>query len=104
MPDPGPAAYLLEMSNSLGLAREGFHGASPVSYLEMQAWMQMSGLELTVWEAQTLREMSQAYCDALHGGRDKASFPPWDEQEVVNPVDDVKKKVKGALSVLKKKR
>jgi hypothetical protein len=104
MPDPGPAAYILNDFATLGFCRESFSGAAPVTYQEILAWSQLTGITLTAWESITLRLVSMAYCDSLHAGRNVSSFAPYEPEKVVNPVEDVKTRMRSAVKTIKKSR
>lgn len=58
MPPIEGGEYLAEYLNELGIARAGMQ---PLTYQEIQAWTQLTGLELTPMETTTLRELSESY-------------------------------------------
>lgn len=37
-------------------------GLVPISWVEMDAWIRVNSLELTLWEIETIKKMSEAYC------------------------------------------
>ncbi len=61
----------------LGHANSNGNGLSPVSYQEIKAWSELTGIELNGWEATTLRDLSIAYIIGHSTGRDPASAPFW---------------------------
>lgn len=58
-PDIMGCDYMMDMAAEIGLSRS----KEPVSYQEIAAYCQTTGVRLSSWEGQTLREMSVAYCD-----------------------------------------
>src|SRR5690606_36385666 len=52
-------------------------GDKPVSWQELSAWCEMTGTELSAWEAVALSKMSRAYHAQLIQARDAQCPPPW---------------------------
>lgn len=48
--------------HEIGPAAAGVNGVVPVSYQEMAAWAELTGVEVTDWEAGALKRMSEQYC------------------------------------------
>jgi hypothetical protein len=61
MPQTHGGEFLLDYLWSIGPSTFTGMGAAPISYSELLAWQQMSGIDLSPWEAETLRAMSRAY-------------------------------------------
>lgn len=51
-------------------------GGEVVSFSEIAAWCDLTGVVLTSWEAETLRTMSAAYGSELHAAKDPKRPPP----------------------------
>lgn len=81
MPEPGPAAYLLEFLWDFGPAEHNGMGAVPVGYAQLQAWQQAMGLRLSPWESATLRHLSCAYCAELATASDPYAAAPGSAHE-----------------------
>jgi hypothetical protein len=87
--DAGGEAYLPEISAASHLARylmdvgpvcAAGMGAAPISFSEMRAWQEISGIPLTPWEGRVLRELSQAYLAERNAAGDEPNRPPpWPE-------------------------
>lgn len=58
-------------------------GAAPVTYAELNAWQQATGIELCAWEASTLRLLSLAYLAATQAAEDPACKPPFADPAAV---------------------
>lgn len=66
MPPAGDAEYLLGHLWDVGpaMAAGGYPG--PVTYEEMRAWMDLTGVELEPWEVHFLRRLSGEYLSESH--------------------------------------
>jgi len=70
-------------------------GLVPLSNAEIRAWQQSNGLSLTRLEAQTLRELSQAFVDELINASDRKRPAPYR----VDEIDKTKAKQQAAQSM-----
>lgn len=61
MPPVDEAVYLVGYWQQLGLVAAGGFGPVTLSALEIKAWSDMAGVDLSIWEFKMLREMSRAY-------------------------------------------
>jgi len=48
-----------------------------ITYLEIQAWQQCTGVELSAWEAQALHTLSLEYLNQQHESRDADCPAPY---------------------------
>ena len=101
LPEPGPAAYLLEFIGEVGLSREGMGGPVPIGFQELQAWRDLARIGVTPWEIQTMRLFSVKYCDGYYNGKSVGSFAPWDGREV-GEEPEVGAKLKEAMETIKR--
>ena len=69
-------SYLIEYLLEIGPALSTGHGVAPISYQDIQAFQNVSGLTLSPWEAETLRMLSREYVNEYHAARDPARVPP----------------------------
>lgn len=78
-----PASYLSDWLFDIGPSVAGGMGEAPIGYRDMQAWSEITGVELLPWEARILRRLSGAYlaqkndarkadCPAPYTGEDEA--------------------------------
>lgn len=77
-------AHLLEC----GPVVQGGMGPAPLSYLEIKAWMQSTGLQLSAWEVVLLRKCSLEWMSAQYEAKDPTAVPPWsfggDQQQTLS--------------------
>lgn len=53
--------WLVSTAQAIGLS----NGETPTSYVEIQAWMNISGIDLTLWECELMRELSTTFINAI---------------------------------------
>lgn len=67
--------WLVDLAQNIGLAHgEGF--VAPWS--EIESYLNLSGLELTMWEIKTIRFLSTVYVNGLHEFADEETPPPFE--------------------------
>lgn len=69
--------YLAEWFLSTGVFTPGGLGAAPLTWAEIEAWARSLARELSPFEAQALRRMSEEYCSMLHRVSDGDAPPPY---------------------------
>lgn len=67
-----PAPYLTQWLFEIGPG-----GDEPVGYQDFAAWQALSGVELTPWEAKTLRRMAQDYLSMAMKASEPDCAPPY---------------------------
>jgi hypothetical protein len=92
MPECGAqyiAAYLFDIGPTL----HGEMGEYPLTHGELHAWMSNTGIELNVWESQTLRRMSVEYLSAQQAATSTTALPPWRDAPYarVDPAEQAKR-------------
>lgn len=94
------ALHLLGYLWDVGPSMQGGMGPAPLTYSELVAWQQSSGIELTPWEAKTLRRLSGEYVSECS----RAEKPDCPSPLAVEMTDEdretVSKKVQGAFRML----
>jgi len=76
-PDPGPLGYLLEYLKEVGPAMVNGNFPAPVSWQEIQAWQELTGINLDAFEAQIIRELSCVYAEQYVKSEKIECPPPW---------------------------
>ncbi len=71
------AAYVAGFLWEIGPADNNGMGQSPISHLEMAAWQANTGVDLSSWEARTLRSLSLAYLGEVERAREPGCPSPW---------------------------
>ena len=72
MPDLDGGEDLIAFAQGLGWCGQGGMGPVPLSALELTAWCDGTGEQLTQWEFATLLKLSRAYVAGVH-----AKDAPW---------------------------
>lgn len=61
MPDVAEGEYLIPLLFEAGLVSQAGTGIAPLSWQEIQAWLNCTGAQLHTWEVCTIKQMSDAY-------------------------------------------
>lgn len=69
-------------------------GPVPLSWSELATWQRVTGVELTPWEAQTLRRLSAEYIATQQAAEDPAMPPPY----ATAPTQDQRARVAASLA------
>lgn len=67
------ASYILAYLFELGTTQ----GDSAITHSEIRAWMDNTGIELSSWEAQTIKRLSETYLHSYHESKSKKAATPW---------------------------
>lgn len=97
MPTIGEESYLLGYWFDLGMVGSGGMGAAQLSSLEINAWSDLSGVQLEPWEFACIRKMSAAYLRHLNEGENPESLPPFGDPANEFDRTAVQKKVVNAF-------
>ena len=97
MPIIGEESYLLNYWFDLGMVGSGGMGATQLSALEINAWSNLSSVELEPWEFACIRKMSAAYLRHLNEGENPESLPPYGDPANEFDRTAVQKKVVNAF-------
>lgn len=76
-PELDGAGYLVALLQEAGLIMSNGMGAIPLTWQEIESWLRVTELQLTVWEKLTIREMSEAYAAELASATDKHRPQPY---------------------------
>lgn len=74
---PNPAPHILSRLIEIGLTEANGMGASPLSWREIRAWQEATGVELPPWEARLIRHLSTAYLSESRRAESENCPPPW---------------------------
>ena len=69
------AFYLIEYLLELGLTL----GEMAITHAEIGAWMHNTGIDLSAWEARSIKNLSTAYLSGSHESRSIDSETHWEE-------------------------
>jgi hypothetical protein len=94
LPDAGNAEYLLNHLMSVGICSSGTHSQTPLTWLELKSYNELSGANLDSWECETLIELSRAYVSTLSAARQPDMPPPYVPDDV--DVEEISRKEEAA--------
>lgn len=81
---PCDAPHLIAYLFEIGPVAPGAMSGAPLSFLEIQAWQDCTGIALESWEARVLRRLSAEYLSESHAATKRDCKPPWiDADEVM---------------------
>ncbi len=108
MPDVAEGEYLVPMLFEAGLVSQSGMGVAPLSWQEIQAWLNCTGVVLHTWEATTIKQMSDAYASEYSQASKKDAPAPYQyraEEYVEQEIDHeaVCNKLKSAFKSLMQK-
>jgi hypothetical protein len=69
--------YLVDYLMEVGPTMPGGFGPAPLSYSELRAWQDTMGIQLTPWEAQTLRRLSTTWIVSSRAAEAPDCPPPY---------------------------
>jgi len=96
---PCDAGYLITYLFDAGPVESGGMGPAPLSHREIEAWQHNTGIELSPWEAKTLRRLSREYLAMAQDATSPSCPPPWRPEPIYEPerAERVAKAIKAAL-------
>lgn len=74
---PNPLPHLISRLIEIGLTQPGGMGPVPLTWQEIAAWQQLTGVALSSWEARTIRHLSIAYLGETAKAESETCPPPW---------------------------
>ncbi|MBB3925040.1 hypothetical protein GGR43_000741 [Sphingobium jiangsuense] len=74
---PNPAPHIINRLIEIGLTEAAGMGAAPLSWKEIDAWCNRTGIDLPPWEARLIRALSVEYLAMGRKAEDENCPPPW---------------------------
>lgn len=74
---PNPAPHLIGWLVELGISEAAGMGMVPLSWREIRAWQEATGITLSPWEARLLRTLSAEYLAEGRRAESETAPPPW---------------------------
>jgi len=71
-----PAPYITDWLLEIGPTAPAADGAAPLEFSEMAEWSRLMGVQMSPWEAKTLRRLSRAYVNQRAEARNPACIEP----------------------------
>jgi hypothetical protein len=106
VPMPGlstAARPLLARFLEVGPVASGTMGAAPLSFTELQAYADLTGIELLPWEASLLRQLSRAWVGESGRAESHDASPPWAPSQAIDR-DNLALRVRDVFGARAKKR
>jgi hypothetical protein len=72
-----PAPHIIDRLVEMGLTESAGMGAAPLSWREIMAWQEGTGVRLMPWEARLIRSLSVAYLAESRAAESENCAPPW---------------------------
>jgi len=79
------AEYLVLLFYEAGMYSVGMSGILPLSWNDLNSWIQVSGRELNWFEITAIRDMSVSYCNEYSKASDRGAIAPFVEQIEMTP-------------------
>jgi hypothetical protein len=89
-PPLGEEHYLVGLWERVGYCSNFGNGAVPLTWSEINNWMQATGTTLSTWEVETLASMSRLYAQELHSTEVNRAMPYIENNEDVQRSLNVK--------------
>ncbi|WP_245824717.1 phage tail assembly chaperone [Sphingomonas azotifigens] len=74
---PNPLPHIVERLLEIGLSEAAAMGVGPVSWLTIDAWCRLRGIDLPAWEALLIRQLSVEYVAEQRRAESENCPPPW---------------------------
>lgn len=94
------AGHLLEVLLEVGPALPGANGAVPLTHSELRSWQENTGIELSAWEARTLRALSREYVGELQAGCDPKRLAPYQPETTQANKERVSVSMRAAIAAM----
>ena len=106
LPNLDGAEYLVTLLFEAGLVQSNGMGVNALSWVEIESWLRVTQLNLSVWEKLTIKSMSEVYAGELSTATKKDSPAPYTHVDVALVADRemIADKLKNAFASFKKIR
>jgi hypothetical protein len=106
LPELDGAEYLVTLLFEAGLVQSTGMGASALSWSEIESWLRVTQLNLSVWEKLTIKSMSEVYAGELGVATKKDHPAPYThvDEALIADREMIASKLKNAFASFKKNR
>lgn len=80
MPDIAPFSYLIDLLATIG--------PSELTWQEISSWCGLTGIQLSVWESNTIKRLSAIYTSCANKYHDSTAVSPYKSVEAPKVKDD----------------
>ena len=104
LPNLDGAEYLVTLLFEAGLVQSSGMGVSALSWAEIESWLYVTHLNLSVWEKLTIKNMSEVYAGELSMATKKDSVAPYTHVDDILIADRevIANKLRNAFAAFKK--
>lgn len=88
---PSPWTSLVGLFSLSGQVSQTGMGLCPLSWAEIQAFIEVNELDLTLYEKELIKKMSEAYCSEHHAASDPKRPAPYKPEVEEDEVDNIGK-------------
>lgn len=99
LPEIGGASYLVEALTEIGEGKLTGEGFTQIDWVEIKAWMEVTGAELSPGECEAIRRLSSVYVTQYYKSRDSTCPQPNIEEPKSSEV--IESKIKGFFAMLR---
>lgn len=79
---PNPMPYIIDWLMEIGPVTAGGMGSTPLAWSDIAAWQDLTGINMTAWEARTIRRLSRDFHDQLHRSKEPTCPAPYTEAAI----------------------
>lgn len=98
MPDSSEADYIISLLAEIGEAKSG-ESLTSIDWLDIKAFSEVMGIELSPWEAESLMFLSSAYVSQYYMSMDVSCLSP--NIERLKTRDAIAEKMKNLITILR---
>lgn len=69
-------SHMLEVAKEIGLYKVGFNGLTPIDWVDIQAYMNVTGMRLTVEEVRLVKSLSEQFCGQFNASKNPREPSP----------------------------
>lgn len=85
--------YIVNWLVKLGIVKSGFSGLTPLTYQDIDSWVNRTQTNVSAWESDVLVELSSSYCNQHAKSSDNDCEEPYDtgaEKRMLQEIADRK--------------
>jgi hypothetical protein len=94
---PNPMPHVIGRLIEIGLVGSTGMGSAPLTWLEIDAWQRLSGVQLGPWEARLIRALSTAYIAEGRKAESENCPPPWRAEVTQRELDVAEQRLRMVL-------
>lgn len=76
LPNADGIEYLISMLSEIGVANMRGGHLSQLDWQDIESWINVTGLDISIWEAETMRHLSGVYVNQYYASNDENCVAP----------------------------